>query len=73
MFTLGTFKFTGTSKFFEKVWILERDSDGGPVVWIENNSGDPVNVFALAADFAATVLQNTVLVSLSLGIARVAT
>lgn len=63
MFALGTFEIAGNVKFYEKMWIDERNILGGPFVWVTKHFGDPVNTFANAADATAILLQDSVLVS----------
>jgi hypothetical protein len=63
VFALGTFQVAGNIKFFEKMWIGDRNVPGGPVGWYSNFFGDPVNTFASVAFIIATLLQDAMLVS----------
>ena len=63
VFALGTFQAGGNIKFFEKMWIDDRDVPGGPAGWYANFFGDPVNTFASVAYIIAALLQDGMLVS----------
>ena len=62
-FALGVFQVAGNIKFFEKMWIDERNIEGGPIGWLTEHFSDPVNTFASVAYILANFLMDGMLVS----------
>jgi hypothetical protein len=63
MFALGTIQVAGNAKFYEHMWIDERDIPGGPSSFLTTHFDDPFNTLATSGYIAAIFLQDSVLVS----------
>ena len=62
-FALGVFQVAGNISFFQKMWIDERNIEGGPIAWLTEHFDDPVNTFASVAYILANFLMDGTLVS----------
>lgn len=62
-FALGVFQVAGNTKYFERMWIDDRNVPGGPIGWYTEHFDDPVNTFASVAYILANFLMDGMLVS----------
>jgi hypothetical protein len=62
MFALGTIQAGANAKYAEEIWVDDRGIEGGPLAWLEEHFGDPVNTLASSAYVVATMLADGMLV-----------
>ena len=65
LFILGTFHIAGAINFFQRMWIDKRDLPGGPLQWLIESYGDPVNTLSSASGPPIHLVQDAALVRLS--------
>lgn len=63
MFALGTIQAAGNAKFYERMWIDDREIPGGPSSFLTTHFNDPFNTLATSGYITAIFLQDSVLVS----------
>jgi len=62
LFTLGTITVSAKTKFYQLMWIDDRDIAGGPPSWILNHYNNPVETLADASYITANFLADGALI-----------
>ena len=65
LFTMGTITVSAKTKFYQLMWIDNRDIPGGPPSWILNHYNNPVETLADASYITANFLADGALVRTS--------
>ena len=65
LFILGTLHIAGGIDFLQRMWIDKRDLPGGPLQWLTEDYGDPVNTMSNASGPLLFLVQDGVLVSVT--------
>ena len=66
LFTMGTITVSAKTRFYQLMWIDNRDIPGGPPSWILNHYNNPVETLADASYITANFLADGALVRTSI-------